>query len=487
MKQLLILFAFIPLIGFTQTPTSVPYIDLSKYHDANRLMEMVDSCFISLNKIYNIGDSTINDLKILDFDTTGATVNWQAGRMQYDSIHRTISIGSGIHGAYNRLGVTLWHPLVLNNNVYTLYKGTPVYVSGVENEYTTIDSARADSPFTSLPMIGLVAADVLPNSLGFVTKSGLVENIVDVPGPEGALIYLGSTGGTTVTQPISPDRIVIIGTVRDSGAIGIIDIDINHFTRPLANKSYSFTSNGIGAGTYYVGGFYEAPAADVTLNQASLTQTLGSVGNAYAAHAFIVAGDVGAVDAGQVGIRVIGNSITDSGINTAVDTAVVTDDITTLATDGYLETPEKWLGQITFELYEVSGTPTAYSLDFNYGYAKYEDFGNVDFSVTKIEAVGLAGATDANFDMTLLHHMTTGWTYSAAAFSPGSDVIADWSDIMGPNDNLVNTKSFAWKVTPINEFIHGDEHEGIIVRIVCGTNNSVEDVDVHIIGVVESF
>ena len=39
----------------------------------------------------------------------------------------------------------------------------------------------------------------------------------------------------------------------------------------------------------------------------------------------------------------------------------------------------------------------------------------------------------------------------------------------------------------VTVFIQGDADEGIIVRIVTGANNSVQSVDVHVIGVVESF
>lgn len=65
-------------------------------------------------------------------------------------------------------------------------------------------------------------------------------------------------------------------------------------------KSYTFTTQGLGAGTRYFGGFYEAPATDANLTQASATVNLGSSGNTYGAHAFLVAGGVGTASGGTM-------------------------------------------------------------------------------------------------------------------------------------------------------------------------------------------
>jgi hypothetical protein len=132
-------------------------------------------------------------------------------------------------------------------------------------------------------------------------------------------------------------------------------------------KSYAFTQRSIASGDYWAAGYYDAPAADVTLNQASTTQTYGTANTAYGAHAFIVAGGAGTVDTGQVGLRVTGTSITDAAVRTTSDTEVLTTDITTLSLHEYIETEKKWIGTVTFELYTVSGTPTTYSVDVNYG------------------------------------------------------------------------------------------------------------------------
>ena len=406
----------------------------------------------------------------------------------YDAEAQTVASTTGVPEVTVQQGQEVHHPLVINNTADTLYDGTPVYTSSVSNGFVEIDSAKSSSPFTSLSSLGLVTADIAPGELGFVTYFGIVRGINTTGLTEGRPVYLAANGGLISTKPAAPNEIVLFGTcLVEHADTGKIDVVLNLFTRPLANKSYSFTSNGIGAGIYYVGGYYDAPLLDATIDEVTPTQAYGTAGNPYGAHAFVVAGGAGTVDAGQVGLRVIGTSGTDAGAYNVNDTAIITEDITTLSTDDYIETPEKWDSIIIFELYDFSGTPTAYSLDLNYGFCKYEDFGNVDFSVTKIEAVGLAGAADTNFDMSLLHHHDSGWTYAASGFIPGNGELADFSDTYSPNDNLANGIPFAWKVTPINQFIHGDADEGIIVRIVTGANNSVQSMDVHVIGVVESF
>jgi len=450
-----------------------------------------------------IDELTITDLSVDTLDVGSAatigeelilnsnsTPTGTPGTLYYDSVHRTVSAITGVPDVSVQIGQEM-HYVVINNTGVLITNGTPVHADGVDGtqEVIEIAPANADNPFTALSTLGLTTADIDDGEIGIVTSFGIVRDMDTSLLSAGGAVYLDSSaGGLTNTKPLSPNTVVLLGTVLEvDNLVGKVHVSRNIFSRPLANKSYSFTSNGIGAGTYYAAGFYDAPDADTTLTDISLTQTHGSANNAYAAHAFIVAGAAGTVDTGVVGLRVTGDSITDEGVLTGSDTEIIVADITTLATDIYLETPKKWLGTCTFELYEVSGSPTTYSLDFNYGYAKYEDFGNKDFSVNTIEAVGLAGANDTSFDMHLLKHDDTGWTYAATGFVPGNGVIVDWSGDMSPYDNLVNGKQFAWKRADLATFIEGSGDEGIIVQIITGANNSVQSMDVHIVGEVESF
>lgn len=249
-------------------------------------------------------------------------------------------------------------------------------------------------------------------------------------------------------------------------------------------KSYTLTTQGIGSGTFYSAGWYNAPAADANLDSAvGVTATIGGANGAAGAHAFIVAGGVGTASGGTgaVEIEVSGTSITESGTRTTSDTEVIVADITALVLDDYAETEKKWIGTVTFTLQLAGGsTQTAFAVDVNYGLAKYDDFGNRDFTVTDFEVTGLAGANDSGFNITLCHHTTTGWTYHATAFVPGAEIIVDMGTDYSTESNLVNTEPFAYKRVGLSTAVAGAVHSGVIIRFVTTANNAIEFAESHI-------
>ncbi|MHC4762832.1 MAG: hypothetical protein ACYS71_05600 [Planctomycetota bacterium] len=248
-------------------------------------------------------------------------------------------------------------------------------------------------------------------------------------------------------------------------------------------RSYTFTSRGVGAGIFYIAGYYNAPAADANLNEGSPTVVLGTANISYAAHAFLVAGGAGAAagGAGAVEIEVSGTSITDAGVRTPGDTQVIVADITTLALNQFAETSKKWIGQVTYTLQNASGsTQTTFSVDFNYGFNKYEDFGNKDFTLTDFECVGLGGAADSSFNIRLLKQDVSNWTYSAAAFVPGGTELLNMNSIHSTEQDVANGIPFAFKRSGLSETVDGNDSEGLVVEITTGANNTVQDMDVHI-------
>jgi len=247
-------------------------------------------------------------------------------------------------------------------------------------------------------------------------------------------------------------------------------------------KSVSFTSRGVSAGEFYTFGDILYETSDITLSQASTSFGFGSTNAAYGMRPFAVFAGDGAVDAGQVGLRVTGTTITDAGVRVTSDTQVITEDITTPALNDYLETPKKFIGPVTYELYTVSGSPTTYSVSFNYGLVKYEDYGNRDFMLTDFEVTGLAGANDSAVEITLLKHSDEGWTYAATGFQAGGTVLADMSTIYGTESNLVNDEPFNFKVDRdyLTVPILGSQDEGIILRLVAGQNNTFQILNAHV-------
>lgn len=420
---------------------------------------------------------------------TGGGYSYSAGQMSFDAESGTAVVDTAFSGVRVNVGQEL-HIRFKNESGGAIANGTVINASGVDTVNDVIIGSVADitSPATSSAIIGVATAEVLDGEIGIATSYGEVRG-VDTDGlATGGVLYAGVGGGFTQTLPQYPNRVVILGSVIKSGLTdGIVQLDTQVFDRGTGSKSYSFTQANVGSGIYYSGGFYDFATVDANLSQAISTISFGSANTAYSAHASAIFGGAGVVDSGQVGLRVNGSSIDDDGVLTVTDSQDITDDITSVALNDYLETPKKWVGTVEYELYVVSGTPAAYSLDFNYGYAKYEDLGNLKFTVTGLEVVGTAGANDTGFEMELLYHKDTGWTYAATGFTPGNGTIATWSGDMAPYDNLVNGENFAWKRTNLNQYVDGAGSEGVLFRITAGQNNSVQSSDIHLSGVVEQL
>jgi hypothetical protein len=415
-----------------------------------------------------------------------------AGQLSYDPITKTLLADTGFTGVRVNVGQET-HIRFKNDTGGTITNGTVVNAGDVDTANDVIRGIVMDitNPAFSSAILGIATADVLDGEIGIATRLGEVRDLDTSTLTEGGVLYAAVGGGLTNTFQNYPNRVVIIGTVikKSIGAAddGIVYVDASIFNRNTDSRSYSFTSSGVGIGTHYFAGFYDNPTADTTLTQGSLTQAYGIATNAYEAHAFAVFAGDGVVDTGVVGLRVNGTSMDDDGVQVPGDSQILTEDITVPLLSTYIETPKKWLGAVTYELYVVSGVPTVYSVSFNYGYAKYEDISNNDFTVTDFEVVGLAAANDVSFELELLHHTMTGWDYAATGFVAGNGAIAKRSTDQVGFSALSNGNPFAWKRDDLSQFINGDTTDGILVRVTQGSNNSVQTLNAHMGIVVEEL
>lgn len=270
-------------------------------------------------------------------------------------------------------------------------------------------------------------------------------------------------------------------TVRLRHAIGNIFLRHQNETR-----SETFISPTGSSGLFYASGFYNWSTTDANLNETSPTSvTHGSANNPYAAHASIVAGGAGSVNTGVVKLTASGTTIDDEGNRATSQTVDVVDDITTLALNTYVETPEKFIGQVVFAFATVSGSPTVFNLDFNYGFSKYEDLGNQAFSVTLFECVGRAGANDTGFNIRLFYHNSANWHYATTGFVPGPTTgeateLANMRTTHGTESDLTNGEEFSFKLVNLNTDIAGDGSEGFIVEITTTANKAIESMDMHL-------
>jgi len=425
--------------------------------------------------------SNVSDTQTEIVTLSQLTTAWKAGVVGFDTDGMPFA-----HTAFSNVTINIGQEMgsfFYNDTGSKIEEGRLVNAGAPTNGMFTGVYWDKDNPAARESFLGICTVDggTPDGDIGFATFYGGV-SVTNLLVPNG-LYYGGNNGLMTTNKPAYPAKRMIVGSALATNRFHVQSVSL---LRPDANKSYSFSQRGIASGTYYKGGFYDFSSADANLDEGSLTVNYGSANVAYSAHPAIVASGAGSVDTGVVGLRVTGTTIDDEGVRTASDTNVISADITTITADTYYEAA-KFNGTVTFELYVVSGSPTTYSLDFNYGYAKYEDYGNVDFSVTDFEVVGLAGGNDTSFDVTLLHHKTTGWTYAATGFEPGNSAICQWSTDMAPEDNLIDGLNFAYKRDNLDTFVEGSGSEGVIVKIEATANNSVQVMDVHIIGVNEEL
>jgi hypothetical protein len=287
----------------------------------------------------------------------------------------------------------------------------------------------------------------------------------------------------------------------DDGSTHILDLknntgDIKAYIDTLGRLISSMVGNmqatfksPASAGIFHAFGFYEAPATDANLTQASTTQTLGSANNAYQSHAFLVSAAAGTVSGGTNGtanITITGTSVTSAGVRTASDSEIIVADITALGANTYIESTKMWIGQVTYTL-ALTGDRTTCAVDFNYGYVSANHFYEKNVTIQQFECTGRAGQNDSGFNIQLLKHSNAGWTYSASAFVPGGTVLLNMNTDFNTEKNLVSGKRFHYHRKGLSTAINGATtpsltvpNEGVVVRITTGQNSSVDTMDIRI-------
>jgi hypothetical protein len=413
----------------------------------------------------------------------------------YDDNYGDLNLFAGTRRLADKIDLAAYIPSTGNHRVACLFLRTTdntiqVYASTTQSIATDIDLTDYQECFDqrdaeSIPIQGYILQNN-QSSISMLDSAEDLRQIFNMPQALGfpdpvdkeTLLRDGRTqfiAGTLTTT----DTLTALGMLTVCGDPTPPTTTIN----PATFKSYTVTTQGLAANPdVYAAGYLEFSTTDTNLDEGGTTQAFGDANVSHAAHAFVVYGGAGSVNTGVVGLRVSGTSITDAGVRTTSDTETISSDITTTSLNEWAETDKKWLGQVTFELFTVSGAPTVFSLDFNYGLSKYEDFGNRNFTVTDIEAVGLAGANDNTFDIKLFYYNANGWTYAASGFDAitATNTIVSLAGDHSTDDQLVTRDHFAWKRAGLTQGVNGSDSEGIIVRVETSANNAVEYCNIHI-------
>jgi len=218
---------------------------------------------------------------------------------------------------------------------------------------------------------------------------------------------------------------------------------------------------GSGAGTAYMGGYYVHSG---TANTFAGGPTWGVADDEpYAAHFFVV---LGATAVDEITLTVTGTTIDDLGVRTAssTDTITILDEA---VADTYYETSKKFLGQVVIT---VTGG-TAKTCDF--GWVKYWDAANTDFTVTGLEMLWEGGGNGA-IDCRVIHHKATGWTYTGSGATNVPNVIASLDTDYDSTDVQTAAGSHgAWKRTNLSTAVAGASSEGVIVELDTAANNQI--------------
>jgi len=402
------------------------------------------------------------------------------GLVYYDSDEKALSY----YNEESDVTINLGHESVIrviNNTGGDIDNGAPVYMSGAAGGLPEI--AKAIATASSETVLGIATQDILDTATGYVTLHGVVRGIDTSGFSVGDTLYVSASvaGELVNAAPAYPNESITIGTVIVDAVDGKIFAAVEKNQSPtFISKSYTFASRSTSSGVYYQAGFYDAPAADANLTNASPTVVFGEANHAYMAHAFAVSGGAGATDGSDLVLTVSGTSLASDGTRTPADSEIVVADCLAgaSAVDTYTETPKKWIGSVTYTLTSTAGT--TFSFDFNYGFCKYEDFGNQDFILRGSENVGLCNASDSGFNIEILHHDASGWTYSAAAFVAGSVAVANMNTDCSTEQDITAGEQFAWKRTGLTHAISGSGSEGLVIRVTTGVNNSISYMDSHL-------
>ena len=237
-------------------------------------------------------------------------------------------------------------------------------------------------------------------------------------------------------------------------------ITLNADVLTESDKSFAFQSQASGADEVFFAGGYNLFSGNDNLSGVT---SFGTANVSYAAHFFVVLGET-PVD--EITITVTGVSINDQGTRNGADS----EDIIIPAAssiDDYFETEKKWLG--TVGLLASAGTPK----QVNYGYSKYWDNNNDDFTLLGFDATWFGGASD-DVDLVIYHHKAAGWTYNAGSEPSPPEVLRMTDDHTVTDDKTASGAFGAWKRDNLSTTILGSASCGMVLSAISSKASSFQ-------------
>jgi hypothetical protein len=131
------------------------------------------------------------------------------------------------------LGVGYFQIPVINNSGSSLLAGDPVYTTG----FTTKTNVAKALSSTISPILGLMKTPLANGSEGIAVVAGVLEQINTSSFEDGAVLYVGESGGLTDVRPANGGAAV--GLVAHSASSGIIIVE------PKGNGTWGALRDGL--------------------------------------------------------------------------------------------------------------------------------------------------------------------------------------------------------------------------------------------------
>ena len=103
---------------------------------------------------------------------------------------------------------------VKNVSGVSIAKGDPVYITGFSTKPTVAKSVATD--LATFPVLGLAQAAIGNNTDGVVVISGIFTNVNTNSYSAGNILYVGTSGGLTATQPATGSGAVAVVAKSDA-------------------------------------------------------------------------------------------------------------------------------------------------------------------------------------------------------------------------------------------------------------------------------
>jgi hypothetical protein len=170
-------------------------------------------------------ENYLTDIMWADYETGNANPTYLKGRVFYDDMDNTLAYYNENSDVVVNIGQEVIIP-VRNNSGATIANGSVVRGTGAVGSRLTVVLAQADT-LANADIACVTTVEILNNSSGYCTLSGVVRDFDTSAFSEGDLVYLSDTvaGGLTNVEP--PISVVVGRVILSSVSQGKLAVNIS--------------------------------------------------------------------------------------------------------------------------------------------------------------------------------------------------------------------------------------------------------------------